>query len=195
MIDRIMSVIKTEAQVFVNRKIKNSGSEDKIRLSPIKATQGKASSEENYVSMSLIRIENDRENMSFSPVPRFQESDDSVAYYNQPLKLNLYILFAANFNKYLESLKFISYIIAFFQSKHVFTPVNTPNMDADLGKVVLNLCNQTMEEQNQMWGMLGGDFFPSVLYKLRLIIIDEQHIKKTGTVSDKIGWEIEDKPI
>lgn len=192
MIDKIMGILKEEVQSFLNSKMKNVGSEDKIRLSTITPSPGKAQHEENFVSMSLIRIENDRENMSFSAMPRSAEDSNSVAYYNQPLKLNLYILFAANFNKYTESLKFISYVVSFFQGKHVFTSSNTPNMDLELGKVVLNIYNQTMEEQNQMWGMLGGIYFPSILYKLRLIVIDERQVKTTGRMIKEIDLEMED---
>ncbi len=190
MIDKILETIREEIQNFFENKIGVTGSEDKIILSPLGSVQDKSPSEENYVKMCLIRIENDLENMS--TLNRPVTGKDRVTYYNKPIKLNLYVFFAASFKNYTESLKFISYIISFFQSKKVFTSVNTPGLKTD-EKIRMDLYNQTVEDQNQLWGMTGGNFCPSVMYKLRMVLIDEQQIQSMGASSKDLNLNTGDK--
>lgn len=124
----------------------------------------------NKAIVSLINVEEDR-------ISKKQEgyirADNKIVYKNPAVPLNLYLLFAANLQSYPESLRLLSYIIQFFQYQNVFTSVTHPSLDANIRKLVTDLYTLSFEQVNHLWGTLGGKYLPSVLYKVRLVTIDE----------------------
>lgn len=86
---------------------------------------------------------------------------------------HLFILITANFNDYNTGLEFISGAIRFFQSKNVFTRQNTPDLDPAIEKLIAELYTLSFEQQNYLWSSLGAKYIPSVMYKVRMIVIQE----------------------
>jgi len=182
MIDNVMEVIKDEVDTFMKLKMRDTKGEY-IHLVPVIDQEGKSSVNENTVCMTLVRIEEDRINMSDST--QIEYSPQGTQSYKAPVKLNLYVLFSAAYSdgqekNYKEALKRISRVVAFFQSKNVFTSNNTPRLDPVVGKLTVELCNMNMEEQNNLWSMLGGAYRPSVLYMFRALVFQEKHALDTG---------------
>ncbi len=125
----------------------------------------------NEVGITLVNIEEDRINRANDP---YVKTSDGYTKVNPEIKLNLFVLFSSHFeSNYPEALKFISYVIRFFQSKSVFTTENTPSLDSEVKKLIVELHPMSFEQQNYLWGMVGGKYLPSVLYKFRLIVIQE----------------------
>jgi len=125
----------------------------------------------NKVALSLINIERETysKNVSGSGAG-FARSPIS----NQPIYLNLYVMVSICFggNNYLESMKFLSNTIAFFQRHPVFDHSNSPEMDDGIEKLVLDIENLSIQDLSNLWGVLGGKYFPSVLYRVRMVAID-----------------------
>ncbi|SEL38322.1 Protein of unknown function [Roseateles sp. YR242] len=98
-----------------------------------------------------------------------------------PVHLNLMLMIAANFggSTYPEALKLLSSTIAFFQSRPLFDHHNTPDLDPRIDRLVLDLENLGFSELSQVWGLFGGRYLPSVMYRLRLITIDAGHSQAT----------------
>ena len=122
------------------------------------------------VIISLINIEEDRilknpENIVRSPI--------GLTTKNPRIFLNLYVLFAANRSVYLEALNDLSLTIRFFQLNNFFDHLTHPGLDNVIEKLVPELVNMNFEQLNHLWAMLGGKYLPSVLYKMRLVPIDE----------------------
>ncbi len=153
---------------------------------------------ENSLGMSLINIEEER---VFKDQKSTLINDDGVAErVNPELKLNLYIVISANFqdaknsgssDNYVEGLKQLSYVISFFQSKNVFTSDNTPSMnsyDPELKKLVAELFSCNFEQLSNFWTTVGTNYLPSVIYKLRLIRIQEKALKETSLPVEKIRY-------
>lgn len=123
------------------------------------------------LGISLVNIEEERINKANDP---YVKTVDGITKVNPEIRLNLFVLFSANFDSnYTEALKFISYVIRFFQSKQVFTPKNTPSLDSEIKKIITELHPMSFEQQNYLWGMVGGKYLPSALYKLRLLVVQE----------------------
>jgi len=182
MIDNVMEVIKDEVDTFLKLKMRDT-KEQYIHLVPVIDQEGKPSISENTICMSLVKIEEDRINMSNGT--QIDYNANGAKFYKAPVKLNLYILFSASSSdgqekNYKEALKRISRVIAFFQSKNVFTSSNTPRLDHTVGKLTAELFNMTMEEQNNLWSMLGGVYRPSILYKFRALLVQEKHAVPSG---------------
>ena len=91
-----------------------------------------------------------------------------------PVHLNLMLMVAANFggSNYGESLKLIAHAVAFFQSRPVFDQQNSPEMDRRIERLVVELEDLPTTDLSNLWGILGGHYLPSVLYRVRLLSID-----------------------
>ena len=195
MIDNVLEVIKEEVNTFFRLKMRDT-KEQYIHLVPVIDQEGKSSVNENTICMSLVKIEEDKINMSNGT--QVEYTDSGTQCYKAPVKLHLYVLFSASSSdgqekNYKEALKRISRVIAFFQSKNVFTSGNTPMLDTSVGKLSAELFNMTMEEQNNLWGMLGGIYRPSVLYKFRALPVREKHERISGGPVLEKDIEIEEK--
>jgi hypothetical protein len=123
--------------------------------------------------ISLINVEEDR---VAKQQENFVRTDTGVTYKNPPLYLNLYVLISVNRVDYGDALKWLAFIIQFFQSQNVFTPAAYPNLDIRIQKIIADLYTVNFEQLNQIWSILGGKYLPSVLYKVRQVTIDEDAI-------------------
>jgi len=85
------------------------------------------------------------------------------------LKLNLHLLFAANFKVYDQALKYISHVLTYFQSHPSFTSVEYPPLDTWIEKLTTELQSLSYEQLNQVWAFIGGKQLPSVIYKVRMV--------------------------
>jgi len=126
----------------------------------------------NKVICSLINIEQER-HLSGG---RHLTAGRSVK--NPPVNLDLYLMFSSNFTEsnYLEGLRFLSLIARFFQGKFVFTPRDTPGLAASNQKITFNMFNVDLGNASNLWGAIGAKYMPSVIYKVRMITINEDRL-------------------
>lgn len=140
------------------------------------------------VVMTMLNIE---EEATLKNFPNQVIKNNRVQYRNPIVNLNLFILFSANRSTYVKSLSDISKIVAFFQSKKVFTQSNSiydrdhiSLQDINNFKFTVELYTPSFEELNFIWGTLGGRQVPSVLYKLTLVQIERDVVHgQSGTIS------------
>lgn len=170
MINSVFTTISDELnQYFSNRFSLN---EDKVIISalPDSGNSTLATNEDNLV-ISLVNIEEER---------LTQRSPVSID--NKPVNIYLYILFAAGFteNNYEEALKLLSATVGFFQHKSVFTHSNTPDLSPLVDKLCFEMINLNIQELSQLWGIQGGKYYPSVLYRARIVSIRDENILDDG---------------
>jgi len=122
----------------------------------------------NKVSVTLINLEPESTVRNMTPT-RGGGVGDFVL--NPALKLNLRVLFAANFSEYTESLKFLGSTLAFFQGHSVFTAQNSPLLDKNFDRLVVELETTSYQEWSFLWGMLGTKYMPGVVYKIKMVTI------------------------
>jgi hypothetical protein len=179
MIESALDILKEQVEnhlALVNNNVVNG--EGFIVLSNVADEDGKWAIPSNKIGMSIINIEEER--IVKDQVFEHRNINGNYERYNPELKLNLYVLFCANFvnsgesSKYGEGLKQLSNVISFFQGKYVFTPDNTPNMDPSLQKLIVDIYSYSFEQQYNFWSILGAKYLPSVLYKVRLVSIQEK---------------------
>lgn len=126
----------------------------------------------NRAILTLVNIEEDRISKSPDNFRRNLDSN-SVSYKNPRVYLNLYCLFSINRNTYDDALKWLALVVQFFQYRNVFTRENSPGMDDKLERLVLDLYSMNFEQVNHLWATLGGKYYPSALYKVRMVVIDD----------------------
>jgi len=145
--------------------------EEKIVLDHINDQNGNQI-KENFLYISLVNIEEERvlkaQNGSVT------NNDGIVSYMNPEIRLNLFVLISSYFKNYKTGLDFLSAAIGGLQGKNVFTPQNTPGMDSSIKKLIVEMHTVGFENHNHLWGSLGAKYIPSVLYKVRLITIQEE---------------------
>jgi Pvc16 N-terminal domain len=146
-------------------------SEDRVVVSSLVDLRGNMSSQiENRVVVTLLNIEEEKSIRNGQL--------QSYSGMNPPVFINLYVLFSANFpdTNYLESLKFISSVISFFQGKNVFDKMNTPMLSDNVDKIVVEFINSDLQQLTNLWGMLGAKYIPSVVYKLKMLTFSSNTI-------------------
>mgnify|MGYP006074100461 FL=1 len=140
-----------------------------------------AAKDKNKVVVTLVGIQEDKlAHNKLNPGKRAGQSP--------PVYLNIHLLISANFDEKLtkESLRFISAVVAFFQSKSVFLPSNTPSLSSSIEKLVFEIVNLEFQAQSSLFTSLGAKYLPSVLYKMRMLAIDEGNMLYTaGRVKGK----------
>lgn len=126
---------------------------------------------ENSLVLSLVNIE--EEHLAISKSRVIREAHSSL-YVSPPLHLNLYIIFSANINDYAESLKQLTWVLRFFQARDAFNKQNSPKLHEDIDLLHLKLHPINFEQAFSFWGAMGGKYIPSVLYKMRMVTIDQK---------------------
>ena len=180
MIDSALFSIVNELNSTLN--VKFNLNENRVVASNLLNLDGSLSiKDENRIVVSLVNIEEEK---TATPngfgVP--------ITGNNHPIYLNMYVLFYSLFNEklYEESLKFISAIIGFFQSKKVFTPNNTSGLDQQIDKILVEINNISFHEQSNILSALGAKYAPCVLYKMRMVGIEESGIDySTPKISER----------
>lgn len=126
----------------------------------------------NKLVLFLVNIEKDA--LPYQPSALSHAGFGRAGLNQAPVHLNLMLMFAATFSgaNYPEALKFVSHTIGFFQSRPVFDAQNTPELDPRISKLVLDIENLGIADLSNLWGILGGKYMPSVLYRMRMIAID-----------------------
>ncbi|MDQ8012996.1 MAG: DUF4255 domain-containing protein [Flavobacterium nitrogenifigens] len=138
----------------------------------------------NAVALTIINLD---EEATLKNFPNHIIENTKTIYKNSIINLNLFILFSANRDKYINSLKDISKIIEFFQGKKLFTQANTifnrnsiAMSNVDNFRFTVELYTPTFEELNYIWGTLGGKQLPSALYKVTMIQIERNIAQAEG---------------
>lgn len=175
MIFESLSCVTEEINEYFRSKLKVN--EDKVIISGIVNQDGTVAVQgENKVLLTLVNIEKDnsgQSNGSTAGVKIFPNT-------SLPVKLNIYVLFSSYFagNNYPEALRFLSFVVSYFQNKSVFNKANTPRMAAGIEKLIFEMENLSTEKLNNVWTTLGGKYMPSVMYKVRMLTFDDSIIRE-----------------
>ncbi len=156
--------------------------EDMVAVSNLVELDGSvATNVANKLVVSLVNIEREalayRERSSANAAGR-------LVLGSMPAHLNLLVMCAANFGggNYAEALKLIASTVAFFQGRPVLDHANTPGLDARIDRLTLEIQNLEIAELANLWGVLGGKYLPSVLYKVRMVTVDAGHVTGQATL-------------
>ena len=140
--------------------------------------------------LTLVNIDEDRISKSHD---NFIRKDGKIVYQNPKVHLNLYLLFSVSLSTYTEALKRLSFIIQFFQHQYVFTPLSSPAIPAGVEELIFDLHTLSLQDMNNLWGILGSKYLPSIMYKMRMITISEEFAQGEAGIITAI--DINDKTL
>lgn len=135
----------------------------------------------NKIVLSLVNIEKESAVMAHSRGGASSGMRSIVS--NPPIYFNLYLMFASYFSgsNYQEGLKFISQTIGYLQGQSVFDQQNSPGLDRNISKLVMEVYNLDITTLSNLWGVLSGKYLPSVLYKVRMVMVDSNTVRSQTT--------------
>lgn len=170
-------------QNFLNKEIKMQFGIDDNRVtaeSLVNPDGTNSDSVMNKVVISLVNIEHET---TANSSPYVAGNSNEYGKVPIPVFLNLYLLVAANYESgnYPEALKMLSAVIGVFQSNTYFTRTKNPEMPAPLEKLTFEIYNLPINELSHIWGGLGAKYVPSIIYKVRMITVQEN--KLSGEVA------------
>ena len=179
--------------------LKTGTSDERIFMTNVANDEGVAIPGKS-LGLSLINIEEER---TFKEQKATSVNiDGDVIRRNSEIKMNLYILITANFQEdnvseesnskpaYLDGLKQLSYVISFFQAKNVFNAANSPSMagfDSEIKRLIVELYSYDFDQLNNFWSVLGTNYLPSVLYKVRSVRFQEDAILDSNLPIERIS--------
>jgi len=183
MIGDILQLIAKEVSTFIDNDIKLPSGKKSVILHKPNSINGEFNLPDNAISMSLLNIEEEKSTKSAMVQKRVQ--DRKVYTQNPVVNLNLDIIFISNFaNDYLNELNYITKVVEFFQQKRLFTIENTEALkEFNIERLNFMLNTLPLNEQNNIWSLLGGKYMPSVIYRVGLIPIqDEEKLSQVKIV-------------
>jgi hypothetical protein len=180
MIDTSLVLVKNKLNEYLREK--NELDKDKAILSNMINQDGDiAVKGKNHVVISLVNVEHETVISTYNRyVPT---SENKAGVVNPPVYVNIYVLIMAYFEgqNYTEGLKYLSYVINFFQTNCVFNRHNLPGLDRGIDKLTFELANIEPSALSYVLSMTGAKYLPSVYYKVRMFAFQQYAIQ--GEVS------------
>jgi hypothetical protein len=136
------------------------------------------------VTALLVNIEQETTLRPANPYVRPLPGGSSLRI--QPeIRLNLYVLFVANFKQYEQGLSYLSLIISYFQGHRVLDHQNVPAMSDRLDRLIVELVTLPLSEQNEIWSSLRTTSRPNVLYRVGMVIFADEESLPVAEVQEK----------
>lgn len=128
----------------------------------------------NKMVVSLLNVERETAGGISAPV---QRTPEGYARLSPPLLLNLNVMLAAVYDerRYAESLSVLSDTLKFIQS--------APRFEMDGTGYTIEIVSISTQDMNNVWTLLGGQYYPSVVCKIRRLVLDAEEITSGGSVA------------
>lgn len=169
MIEQAIEYIRQETRTYLEL------ADDVVIIDNAHVLKDRTESDGAYISLVNVQEENTLKNLSHTV-----RVNGNLQFKEPPLFLNIFLLFSFAFTNYNTSLEHLSKTAEMFQSKNSYSSSNASDniqFPSNLEKLVFDLYNLDFETLNQLWGVLGSHYYPSLLYKVRLIkiqVVDQE---------------------
>ena len=196
MIDKALTFLNNQVNEYINVKTNFTNI---VKLTSIVDQEGSVLLPVNTIGMTLVNVEEER--LAKAQSPYRSSSSGSMTVLNPEIKLNLFVLFAAHpdieagltTNLYFQGLNQLSYVVQFFQGKYLFNHQNSPELDAKIERLAIDLYTLPIEQQNYLWAAIGAKYMPSVLYRVRLVTVQQDSLLSSGEPITSIASQIAQK--
>ena len=168
MIHNIVTAISSRVNLYVKNRLLLD--DDVVIVRNLVDLKGSVSEGiQNKISVFLLSVEEDKTSKTKSL---------SRVVNNPVIILNVNIMFAAYFtnNSYIESLRYISLVIEFFQKNPNFHLSDTPGLPLSNPKVHVEIYNLNMPDTMRLWGAIGTKYLPSCAYRIKQIKYDSEQM-------------------
>jgi hypothetical protein len=181
MIGNAMILIKNKLNEYLREK--NDLDRNKAILSNLINQDGSiAVKGHNHVVISVVNVEHETVMSTYNRYVPGGENKAGIV--NPPVYINIYVLITSYFEgeNYPEGLKYLSYVIAFFQTNNIFNQQTLPDLDPAIDKLTFELCSVDPSELSYILSMTGAKYLPSVYYKVRMFSFQDYAIQSEVSV-------------
>jgi|TARA_E500000331_G_C16816776_1_gene523274 hypothetical protein len=168
MIHNIITAISSKVNQYIKNKL--SIDEDVVIVKSLIDIKGNLNQGiENKISVFLLSIEEEK-------LAKNNSTLRSVS--NPSINININIMFASYFtdSNYIESLRYVSLILDFFQRNPIFNHTNTPGLPINVPRLHSEIYNLNMPDTMRLWGAIGTKYVPSCAYRIKQIIFDSDTV-------------------
>lgn len=131
----------------------------------------------------ILTLVNTEEEKTMKNNTNYIREGEVIKKLHPALFINLYLLFSCADKDYSLALGRISKVIEIFQKQNVFVSGSTiKTMPPGIEKLIFEFCTLSFEQQNHLWGMLGGKQMPAVVYKVRLVVVQDRNVPQSSVV-------------
>lgn len=141
------------------------------------------------IYLSLANI--DKEN-TIGQLKPFKKTGSAISVKEPPVYINIAIMITAHFTDYSTALVHLGSALEFFQNKPYLDKYNiipTHNWPEKLENIVFDWHNLEIDKLNQLWGIHGGVYHPSFLFRVRLLKVLHREEPKDGPAIDEIQYQ------
>lgn len=143
-----------------------------VAVGPVVDDTGKWVVAPNTVQLTLVHLEQEP---SFRNAPQERvQVGSALVLQPPPMKLNAVVLFAASFASYEQALRQLSLVLGFFHARPVFDAAEQPGLPPGVERLAVELVGYGPEQLNQLWSTLGAKHLPSVVYRLRMVVLADE---------------------
>ena len=171
MIGNALDFVVQQLNDFIANK---TGARKKIvKLSGlVTAEDGLSVKKDNTLALSVVNIS---EEGILANQHMMKRQGDEFVKQSPAVHLNVYLLISSLFkdDDYQMGLNWLSLAISFFQIHSSFNST-VSQMPSGLDKLSFELVNLDIDNLNGFWGAMGVPFQPSVIYKMRMLIMDRE---------------------
>lgn len=191
MLRTALKFIESDLNRFMTTRDGGSYPNPPAVLAGLVKRDGNIQNEVGNIYITLTHLEEERlENKQ--PVYRNNTLTGRMQVFQPPVHMNAYVMFSAVQSDYATALRDLSLVATYFQHYNVFRPDQYLNLNADasdpagkpwqtIQEMTAQMYTVTYEQQSYIWSCLGAKYVPSLLYKLRLLIVFDQDTEKEAT--------------
>jgi hypothetical protein len=183
MIGDVLLVLKNQLNDYfrsLSAGAAEGAGEDKVAFIDVDQKGDSATFKTGAISILLYRIEQETAVRPGDPYVRVA-ADGSSQRVRPDISLNIHVLVVAKFKDYAQGLQYLAEVIRFFQSHKTFDRQNTPELGEGILELAVDLVTMTVQQQNELWGLLRTTYLPSVAYKIRTLTFKDEDAAPPGT--------------
>lgn len=180
MIAAFVNLLREELNAFITQK--KGANATYISFANFNNIQENTQGADNKLIASIASIEEEK---ALKIPENFIRQNHEITYKQPPVWVNITVIFTyytRNTENY-DGIDLLSNVMQYFQSKPILTKTNVllpTNFPANLESLRSELVNLNYDQANNLWGIFGGKYYPSAVYKFKSIPIDNQDIVPGG---------------
>ena len=166
MIHNALSFLSVQVNQYLNKELETAS--DLIEIGVLKQSDGSPSFEN--IGMTLVAIDREITIPYGLDMKEVNTSTSQVIKQKRPLCLNLKVLVSSNFeSNYEDALKYLGKVIGFFHTNNVFSHENSPTLDQDIQRLIVEINPNDTDDMYHIWSMAGISYLPSIIYRVRML--------------------------
>jgi hypothetical protein len=185
MLDVALQFLTDQLRAGLRASLGNAGF--KVMLTQMADDTGDCAFAKDSLGLCVVNLEEEPSLRNMTPGDKDFGARPFIA--EPALHLSLQVLCAANFTRPDEALGCIFEVMRFFRRFSVFTHAEFPALDPGIEIMRVESQPLNFEQRNQLWSCLGANYLPSVLYRVRLVILNAGTPPFSGQVCEPVTLE------